>query len=179
MARINVYSWPDEDDYLTKPELLGWFDSSKADRWTDGDYNGNGSLGTGRGEALFRTAQGRWVKQIWSNWQGETNKHTFIEPDEAREWLLRNGMDDAVARYFGEIEEERGPGRPKVGEQVCFTVPADVLTDLDAIVQRDNTSRSAVLRRAAIALVAAEKSATEGFARVGLRVTEISEEQQP
>jgi hypothetical protein len=159
MSRINVYSWPDEDDYLAKPELLGWFDSAKADRWTDRDYNGNGSGGTGRGQAVYRTAQGRWVLSNWSNWQGEANSYTFIEPEQAQEWLLRNDCDDAVAEHFGEIEEERGPGRPKVGEQVCFTVPAGDLALIDNMAKQGGKGRSEVLRNAVAAFVQPVKQA--------------------
>ena len=156
MSRINVYGHNDEWDYEGTRTLEGWFDSSKADRWTDADYNGNGSGGTGRGQAIWRTAQGRWVMQNWSAWQGEEGRFEFTTPEAAREWLLSNDNDDAVAEHFGEIEEERGPGRPKVGEQVCFTVPPEDLALVDAIVESDSSTRSAVLRRAVAAFVASE-----------------------
>ena len=156
MSRMNVYAETGEYD-LTEPELAGWFDWSKASHWDDSDYNGNGSLGTGRGTGLYRTAQGRWVSETWSRWQGEPRHAcTFTTPEQAREWLLRNDEDAAVAEHFGEIEEERGPGRPKVGEQVCFTVPAADLGIIDALVERDGSSRSAVLRRAVAAFVVSQ-----------------------
>lgn len=157
---MNVYAEPDEYGTM-QSDLAGWFDLSKADHWDDSDYNGNGSLGTGRGTGLYRTTQGRWVSDVWSRRQGgPSHACTFTTPEHAREWLLRNDEDAAVAEHFGEIEEERGPGRPKVGEQVCFTVPAAHLAAVDAFAERENLTRSAVLRLA-VAHFAAETAAPE------------------
>lgn len=41
----------------------------------------------------------------------------------------------------------RGPGRPTTGERVHLRIPADVLARLDAIAERDGTSRAEVARR--------------------------------
>ena len=154
MSRMNVYAEPGEYDF-TQSELAGWFDPSKADHWDDSDYNGNGSGGTGRGTGLWRTAQGRWVSETWSRWQDEpSHACTFTTPEQAREWLLRNDEDEAAAKYFGEVEEERGPGRPSIGEQVCFTIPADDLAEIDAIAGRDGLARSAALRNAVSSYIA-------------------------
>jgi hypothetical protein len=146
MTRINVYSHNDEWDYEGTRTLAGWFDSEKADRWTDGDYNGNGSGGTGRGQAVYRTAQGRWVLCNWSNWQDEANRYEFIEPEQAREWLLRNGDDAAVAEHFGPVEEERGPGRPKIGGEALLRLGDDLLGQIDAYATEQGQSRAEVVR---------------------------------
>ena len=159
MSRMNVYAEPDEFG-ADQAELTGWFDPAKADHWDDSDYNGNGSLGTGRGSGLWRTAQGRWVIDIWSRWQGEpSHACTFITPEEARDWLLRNDEDADAAKYFGEVEEERGPGRPGIGEQVCFTVPTEDLALIDSMAKQNGTGRSAALRNAVAAYVEPAKRA--------------------
>lgn len=103
--RVNVTSGDGE---------LGWFDGSKADWWTDRDHDNHGAGGVGRGESVVRTAAGRWVLEHWTIWQGETDRYEYIDSEQAREWLLRHSEDEAVTEYFGEIEEERGPGRPPI-----------------------------------------------------------------
>ena len=144
MSRINVYTEGDEYDSGT---LAGHFDSTKASHWDDSDYNGNGSHGTGRGEGIYRTAQGRWVKDIWSRWQGEPRHAcTFIDAEDAREWLLRNHEDEAVTKYFGPIEEERGPGRPEIGAAVHVRLGDDLLAQLDACASDRGQSRAEAVR---------------------------------
>ena len=144
MTRINVYTEGDEYESGT---FAGWFDSSKASHWDDSDYNGNGSHGTGRGEGIYRTSQGRWVKEIWSRWQGEPRHAcTFIDAEDAREWLLRNHEDEAVAEYLGEIEEERGPGRPRIGGEVLVRLGDDLLGELDAHASEYGQNRAEAIR---------------------------------
>lgn len=174
MTRINVYSHNDEWDYEGTRTLEGWFDSAKAEGWTDRDYNGNGSGGTGRGQAVYRTAQGRWVLQNWSNWQNEANRCEFIEPDQAREWLLRNDEDAVVAKHFGEIEEERGPGRPKIGGKALISIGDDLLSEVDAYAKEDGTSRAEVVRKALGEFLAGARPYTVTVLDLATRVREIS-----
>jgi hypothetical protein len=101
MSRVNVY-----EDGVRDAKLTGWFDTAAAENWRDQDHNGNGSGGTGRGTALWHTSQERWVLENWTSWQDERSTYQFIEPEQAREWLIRNEEDSAVARYFGPLEEE-------------------------------------------------------------------------
>ena len=147
MDRVNVYSYPDEDDYVTGRRLVGHFDLDKAERWTDSDYNGNGSGGVGRGTAVIRTSQGRWVLQRWTNWQNETSQHEYITDSEARDWLLRNHEDDAVKKYFGEIpeEEDRRPGRPSIGGYVHVPL-GDLVGQVDTYASETGQSRAEAIR---------------------------------
>jgi hypothetical protein len=138
MSRINVYG-PDNT-------LAGWFDPVKAARWTDADHNGNGSGGTGRGQAIYRTAGGRWVMEQWTLWQGESSYREFTDPGTAREWLLRNGYDEDAAKHFGDIEEERGPGRPRIGGEVLLRLGDDLLTGVDAYAGGRALSRAEAVR---------------------------------
>ena len=174
MTRINVYKHNDEWDYEGTRSLEGWFDSAKADGWTDRDYNGNGSDGIGRGQAVYRTAQGRWVLENWSIWQGEANRCEFIEPEQAREWLLRNDEDAAVAKYFGEVEEERGPGRPKIGGKALINIGDDLLTEVDAYASEHGQSRAQVARIALGEFLAAARPYTVSVLDISTRVREIS-----
>lgn len=148
MARINVYS----SDY-ERSTLEGWFESSKADFWSDRDWNGDGSQGTGRGQTIWRTAQGRWVLENWTRWQGESDSYRYIDADEAREWLLKNNRDDIVEKYLGEIEEETGPGgardgagRPEIGPAINIRLPQTLIDDIDAA-RREDESRAGAIRR--------------------------------
>jgi hypothetical protein len=143
--RINVYRYPDESDSLSETVRVGHFDGDKAQRWDDADYNGNGSGGTGRGQAVLRTSGGRWVLEHWTRWQGERSGHEFITDDAAREWLLRNDYDKAVTEHFGEIEDERGPGRPAIGEPVNIRL-GDLLGRVDAFAAAAGRTRADAIR---------------------------------
>jgi hypothetical protein len=143
--RINIYSDPADEDGTVR---VGHFESDKAERWSDADHNGNGSGGTGRGQALYRTSGGKWVLCNWSLWQGESDRFEYITPERAREWLLRNHEDEAVARYLGPVaeEEDRSPGRPAVGEPVNVRLGDDLLGAIDAYAVLAGTSRAAAIR---------------------------------
>ena len=172
MRRINVYG-DDRDSYLSyeeydlKPVLIGWFDYDKAEKiHEDTEWDGRNHISVATGsqwdhEMLLRTAQGRWVLETYSNRQGVMGTYRFVSDTEAREWLLRNNDDENAAKYFGLVEEERGPGRPSIGEQVCFTVPATHLALVDAMAEQQGVARSVVLR-AAIASYVARREAGDG-----------------
>jgi hypothetical protein len=154
MSRINVYSSSGEE--YGDPVLAGWFNPDSAETFEQGKhFDGRNMVGNITGsewvdEWLFRTSGGRWVLNHDAHrYCSGPDTYEFISDKQAREWLLRSECnDDAVARFFGEIEEERGPGgRPKVGEQVCFTVPVAALAAVDAFAASENTTRSAILRR--------------------------------
>lgn len=129
----------------------GRFDWTKADRWSDKDpVSGNGSGGTGRGEAVMRTAGGRWVLESWTNWQGERNTYRWITPEQAQEWLLLNGEHRAVGQYFGDQpgEEDRRAGRPGIGGAVHVRL-GDLLPAVDEFAVRAGLNRAAAVRRLA------------------------------
>ncbi len=144
MIRVNVC----EDG-----RLLGWFDAAKAERWTDADYSGNGSGGTGRGQAINRTAGGKWILENWTIWQGESSTYAYITPGEAHDWLLRNHEDGAAAKYFGEIagEEDRRPGRPEVGGAVHVRL-GELLGRVDAFAaEHGDITRAGAIRELLLA----------------------------
>lgn len=155
MTRINVYSQPDEYGTYGSPdagpELLGWFDYDKAEKiHEDTEWDGRNHISVATGsqwdhEMLLRTAQGRWVLETYSNRQGVMNTCRFVSDTEAREWLLRNNDDANAAKYFGPVEEERGPGRPKIGGEVLVRL-GDLLDDVDAYAKENGQSRAEVIR---------------------------------
>lgn len=145
MARVNVTN--------EHGELIGWFDDEKAEKFKeDRDWNGSNWISVATGsqwhhEALYRTAGGRWVLNSWSQFQGVPEQYEFISDARAREWLLKNGHDEAVERYFGEIEDERGPGRPEIGPAIQVRLPEDLLARVDAYAGEQRISRAEAVRR--------------------------------
>jgi hypothetical protein len=165
VSRVNVYATyenlADEHGYEA-PVLVGHFESSKAEQWSDASIDGNGSGGTGRGTALLRTAGGKWVLAHWTRWQGESDTYAYIEADSAKDWLLRHHEDEAVTKYFGEIpeEEDRRPGRPAIGDGNAINVRlGELLGRVDAFATKGGTSRAAAIRE----LVLAGLEELEGF----------------
>lgn len=151
MSRVNVYAKADEYGY-EKPELLGWFDPAKAEEFDeDTDWDGSNHISVATGsqfahQSLYRTAKGRWVLHEWSQWQGSMPSWEFLGDNEAREWLLKNKRDEAVERFFGEIEEEKGPGRPSVGGAVHVRL-GDLLPSIDAYAAKHGISRAEAIRQ--------------------------------
>jgi hypothetical protein len=148
MDRTNILASVDDPDDVTG--VIGWFDFDKIQgRWTDRDpVTRNGSRGTGRGTAIILTSGGKWVHEDWTNWQGEATVYTYATPEQAREWLLRNGEDTAAEEYFGEIpgEEDRRPGRPEIGEPVQVRL-GDLLGAVDAYAAAKGIKRAEAIRQ--------------------------------
>lgn len=130
MSRINVYARSDESDTVG-PKLAGWFDDSGAEWFReDSRWDGNQNVGIMSGipagvgyEGLHRTAQGRWVREYNArNYYNGPRSYEFVTDEAAREWLLRNGSDDVVEKYFGPVEDEHGPGKPEIGPATVYAV---------------------------------------------------------
>lgn len=138
MTRINVYSYAkDEFDETT---LAGWFNPDSATLYQEATrWDGNNSVsvnpvGKYGHQALYRTAKGRWVLNNWSQWQGVEETYEFIDDATAKDWLLRNEEDDAVKKWFGELDEESGPnlgGRPAVGPKAEVRLSEETLRRVD------------------------------------------------
>ncbi len=143
MDRTNIFA--DHDDR----RIVGWFDwDAIKGRWSDRDYNGNGSHGTGRGEEVILTAGGKWVMNHWTAWQGESSTRAYMMAGDARDWLLRNNEDTAVEAHFGEIpgEEDRREGRPEIGGLVQVRL-GDELERVDGYAQAHGIKRAEAIRR--------------------------------
>lgn len=142
MTRINAYD--DEG-------RLGWFDLESAEavegneEW-DGNNMADVHVGANRSNTLYRTKGGRFVLRYDSAWQNEETTYTFIDSERAREWLLKNESDDEVEEWFGEIEEEKGPGRPEIGPMINVRLGKELTAKVDAV-RQDGESRAAAIRR--------------------------------
>ena len=149
MARTNVYRVDEFDGKI----LDGWFDPATAETYdedTRWDGNNHISLATNAQfyhEILYRTKGGRWVRHCWSQWQGSEASYEFVADDTAKNWLLRNNHDEAIEVHFGELEDERGPGRPEIGPAVNIRLPQNLLDQLDARAQADGVARAEMVRR--------------------------------
>lgn len=152
MHRINVLRDTEFDGQI----LDGYFDLDKATRIEDGTYwdgnnnRGNNSRDQWRTQNLLRTAGGRWVIAYYTSWQGEQDRYEFVDDDRAKKWLEVAEQYDQIEKYFGEQDEERGPGRPGIdGTNFTVKFPTDLLTQVDQAAETAGISRAEWLRRAA------------------------------
>lgn len=167
MKRINVTGVKEKDsDGSPVTGVVGWFDADKAEYFHESlEWDGQNNISQATGsqfdhEMLIRTVQGRWVLNSYSQWQGSPDVYTFITADKAREWLIAQNHDKEVKRFFGELEEERGPGQPEIGAYVNVPLGEDLRAKLDA--WRGETSRNEAIREAIRRLVEAEAPAKVG-----------------
>lgn len=154
MARINVYDYGNPEAYDHEgPTLAGWFNPDSSTEYKeDTEWNGSehvsvNPVGRYGHQMLYRTKGGRWVLNFWSQYQGVAEKYEFVDDATAKDWLIRNGEDDAVQRWFGELEEESGPnlgGRPSIGPKIEVRLPQAVLDRVEAL--RGGRERADVLR---------------------------------
>lgn len=150
MGRIII---TETDELSGEKTVLGHFDYDRAEQFSeDTNWDGNNHISVNTGsqwnhQVLLRTAsKGQWVLNSWSNWQGTLETYGYVSDDKAREWLLLNGHDEAIVKYFGEIEEEAGPGRPAVGSATNVRL-GEVLTAKVDAARADGESRAAAIRR--------------------------------
>lgn len=143
MLRTNIHKQTPSEWGGTDWSFDGWFDYHKAEIWEGGEY------APGLRTDLLRTKQGHWLYGYITNWQGQDHRFERITPDEAREWLIRSGdYDEDITTYFGELEEERGPGRPSEGTRIDVRLPGNLLTRVDEQHERDgDPSRAETIRK--------------------------------
>ncbi len=163
MSRVNIYSHPDPEDPYgpEEPKVEGWFDPAKAveaveedTRW-DGSNNVSIHGGRWEHEKLYRTPGGRWVLNHWSQWEGGQDTYRFLGDQAAKQWLLVNGSDSVIEKYFGELAEEAGPGRPEIGG-VVNTRLGDLLPLLDVWAEENGMKRAEAIREAVRRMVQAD-----------------------
>lgn len=167
MDRINVYhtyggkiAADDDPAFFAEesPTVLGWFDYDKAETFReDTETNGSNFISVQTGsewdhETLLRTSGGKWVLRTHSQRQGVMDCYYYMTDDQAREWLIRNGSDAAVARLFGELpgEEDRRTGRPEVGGLIQVRL-GNLLPQVDHYVAETGASSRAEAVRKLVA----------------------------
>lgn len=57
--------------------------------------------------------------------------------------------DEFILRFFGPVEDERGPGRPEIGPAFSVRFPPELLDAVDQAAQTTGRSRAQWLRDAA------------------------------
>ncbi len=133
----------------------GWFDRDAAEAFAESTtWNGEDRIGVVSGiphrfggETLYRTRGDKWVRnRDATHFHNGLDEYEFLTDEQAREWLIKTGQDEVVERFFGELEEERGPGRPKIGPMTSLRLPADLTERIDAA-RTDNESRADAIRR--------------------------------
>lgn len=151
MNRINVYQYPE----CESPVLAGWFDLDKVaeavkerTEWDGHNTVSAQPIGRYEHQVLYRTAKGRWVLHTWSQYDGVMPTYVFIDDDRAKVWLTVNESDDVIERYFGELEEEAGPGRPTtVGGKPVPIMLGDLIGPVDDRAAEAGVSRAEMVRQ--------------------------------
>lgn len=83
-------------------EPLAWFDESKAIRIDeDTTFDGRNQISKATGgqwdhEALYLSANGKWVLNAWSNWQGSRETYTFASDEQAYTWVMANASPSEI-----------------------------------------------------------------------------------
>jgi hypothetical protein len=138
--------------FTTEGGELAWFDEAKATAYkADTYWDGHNSVDVNTNDqfthqVLYHTAGGRWVLHTWSQWQGARPTYEFVDPGVARDWLIKNDEAAAASQHFGDVEDERGPGRPEIGRVVNVRLGDELLAAVDAEATRREMPRAAVLR---------------------------------
>ncbi|MER6505930.1 hypothetical protein ABT158_03915 [Nonomuraea sp. NPDC001636] len=110
MVRTNIFRLQGDDWVLN-----GWFDPDLADRFDEAtrlvglDCVSVLTADPAQHQTLYRTPENRWVLHRWSQWEGEADAYEFVDPPEARIWLLTCHHDAAVEEHFGPLPDEAGP----------------------------------------------------------------------
>ena len=95
MARQNTYH---QDG-----SFAGWFDTEQAvcykepTEWDSNNHIGVRSKDQYRMSNLYKTPNGTYVLESWSNWQGEMTKWEIITESEAEQWLIQCNMGNELS----------------------------------------------------------------------------------
>jgi hypothetical protein len=139
----------DENDQHYK---VGHFDHDKAQRFdavpgrSDQQLPADARNKLDR-QILFRTKEGRWVLRDYLSVEPLIPAHSYITDEQARKWLERNEHEEAVRRFFTEVAEDRGPGRPAIGARANIPFGRDRLAAIDTWAQARNISRGEAVRQ--------------------------------
>lgn len=137
---------------------VGRFDRDRAERWEEAlRWDGRNCISKATGDqwshqALYRTAGGRWVLCRYSDYQHKPTRYGWIDPVEAKAWLIAQGESAAAETHFGSIEEtgpavELGRGRPEIGGRICVRLGEDLLEQLDGWAAAHDVARAEAVRQ--------------------------------
>ena len=137
-------------------EVVGWFKLNAATKYDEGEFwdgSNHISLATGSQwghQELYKTKGGQWVLHSWSQYQGTRPRWTYVDDDDAKDWLVKNEYEnDVIEEVFGgKLPEETRVGRPAVGKQVTLRLSEETIAVLDAMAVEQDTSRAELVRDA-------------------------------
>ncbi|MER6013415.1 hypothetical protein [Streptomyces bluensis] len=168
MPRITVHRYDHDGNQL---EAVGWFDTERAEVVDEADpmtgarfaqLRKRGQSARFVREALYRTHSGRWVHKETAHigpdgkWVDDENdaspqlstprRYRYLTDEEAVAWLSTHGQQQHIDRFFHESPQERGPGRPEIGQPVQVRL-GDLLPLVDEWADERGYSRAGAVRR--------------------------------
>ena len=163
MNRITIYG--SQMNHEGGYDRLGWFDLDAAEHILEENSRWDGQVMRGvisgmqiNRAQLYRTSGGRWVENQDSRPEfNGPNEWRFLTDDEARDWMVKSGGDEAeqaLQKWFPETPDEAGPslgGRPAVGPKVEVRLDPETLAAVDARASKEGVKRAEMLRRLIVA----------------------------
>lgn len=119
----------------TVRRYAGSFDTDAAMYW---EHSGSSTA------RVWLTPSGRWVKTTPPTSHDTRGWRSYITVDQARAWLAEHGHTDAIREHIDVERDELG--RPPIGPEVKFRVPAAVRDAIDAMASRNGLTRAEQLR---------------------------------
>jgi hypothetical protein len=77
-------------------ETGGWFDLEKSTKFKEGtNWDGRNHISKSTGSQfehqwLYRTKNGKWIINEWSQWQGTTESFIEVADEYAANWFIKN-----------------------------------------------------------------------------------------
>jgi hypothetical protein len=127
-AQLPDDRFPSEEEYDQANRWAGSFNTQKAEWWAAAD---------GSTDRVWRTPSGRWVFT-------SKPRDCYLTVTEARAWLAANGHSDVIVQHID--REQDAPGRPEIGPEIKFRVPAEVRDAIEEMAKRNGISRADQLR---------------------------------
>lgn len=164
MARVSVHREAEVEGTLHR-EVAGWFDTDQVKAAYPEAVHAERPAKRRRGlrgrqgrhvtravrERLLRTAGDRWVlekalvRREPAGRSSSGDRYAFLSDEQAAEWLLRNGHEQAVGHWLPDLSGERGPGRPPIGGRVQVRL-GELLDEVDRFATENGYSRAEAVR---------------------------------
>ena len=133
MSILRLHAGPDADSpFAVDPDAdrrwVGSLDTDLAKYWAaEGDATSR----------LWLTPSGQWA------YTSGPDQH-YVTVEWARAWLTRNRYPEVIAEHI-DVEHD-GRGRPEIGPEVKFRLPAQYRDALDRLAARNGLTRAEQLR---------------------------------
>lgn len=127
---------------------VGKFDREKAEElYDDRDTNGEGRI-------LLRTASGRLVLAVVSQWANIPSVY-MVDDEAVIDFCRANNLDlpDGAGQALDNLDVG---GRPEIGPAFSLRFQPELLTAVDAAAKKDGLSRAEWIRRAVLGTLGAD-----------------------